>query len=552
MITTEGRVYSMRLANVKTRKETGLSYVMQSVYTATPFGLKLIKELVPYLPGQEDELRQEFFRMERIYELINQNTKLMDILYECFMEVKDCTFTVERSGKSALSIVELFELKTLLIIMEKVRKLLLENQAYVLEEFLLEDIEAVLNVLDPGKERINTFYIYDEFSEKLGPLRKEKREIEVAIRKEQKKTKLYLEEKYGLEITPKFEYIVSKSTTHLLNTISQIPELSIKDQDYMNTTFEIKASEEVNLLMGKIDELGLLIEEEELRIREHLSEEIYLHKNTILKNCDKLGLLDFTMGKVVYAEKHRCMKPEIVEEHIIEFEEGRQLEVEDILISKQKEYCPVSISLSDGVSCITGANMGGKTVSLKLTGLVQLLTQYGFYVPCSRARLGLCNFIQILVGDSQSLERGLSSFGSEMEELKEVLDNSRPRSLILIDEIASGTNPVEGLALTKSLIDYLREKPYITLITTHFDDVAGRNKVKNMQVVGLENADFNRLDKEIKYANRKERINIISKYMDYRLKTVERGDEIPKDALNIAKILGLNDEIINKAKEYLK
>jgi len=76
--------------------------------------------------------------------------------------------------------------------------------------------------------------------------------------------------------------------------------------------------------------------------------------------------------------------------------------------------------------------------------------------------------------------------------------------------------------------------------------------VKTMQVVGLENADFNKLDKEIKYANRKERINIISKYMDYRLKTVEREEEIPKDALNIAKILGLNDEIINRAKEYIK
>nr|WP_280634489.1 hypothetical protein [Clostridium aminobutyricum] len=257
------------------------------------------------------------------------------------------------------------------------------------------------------------------------------------------------------------------------------------------------------------------------------------------------------MGKVVYAQKHQCIKPEIVKQHLIEFAEGRQLEVEDILLSKGKAYCPVGISLSDGVTCITGANMGGKTVSLKLVGLIQLLAQYGFYVPCSQARLGLCNFIQILIGDSQSLERGLSSFGSEMEELKEILDHSTSQSLILIDEIASGTNPIEGLALTKSLIDYLREKPYITLITTHFDDVAGRNKVKNMQVIGLENADFERLDKEIKYANRKERINIIAKYMDYRLKLVESGEEIPKDALNIAKILGLNAEIINKAKEYL-
>lgn len=545
-------MHSVRLANEKTRRETGLSYVMQSVYTATPFGVKLMKELVPFIPGQEEQLQEEFSRMERLSVFMNQFQKTSDILYECFMEVKDCTFTVERSGKTVLSVIELFELKNLLILLEKVRKILEEHREYIPAEFLLENIEPALNILDPAKQRMNTFYIYDEFSDKLGPLRKQKRELEIAIRKEQKKTKLYVEEKYGLEISPKFEYVVSKSMVNLLTTISQIPELCVKDEDYMNTTFQIKPTDEVRGFLQKMDELNQATEEEEILVRSRLSSEVSYYKEDILKNCERLGQLDFTMGKVSYAQKHQCIKPEIVQEHLIEFAEGRQLEVEDILLSKGKTYCPVSISLSDGVTCITGANMGGKTVSLKLVGLVQLLTQYGFFVPCDEAKLGLCNFVQILIGDSQSLERGLSSFGSEMEELKEILDKGTDRSLILIDEIASGTNPIEGLALTKSLIDYLREKPYITLITTHFDDVAGRNKTKNMQVIGLENANFKLLDKEIKYANRKERINIISKYMDYRLKLVESGEEIPKDALNIAKILGLNSEIINRAKEYLQ
>jgi DNA mismatch repair ATPase MutS len=212
----------------------------------------------------------------------------------------------------------------------------------------------------------------------------------------------------------------------------------------------------------------------------------------------------------------------------------------------------VSISLADGVTCITGANMGGKTISLKLSGLVPMLAQYGFFVPCEKARIGLSNYVQILIGDSQSVERGLSSFGSEMEELKEILDNSQDRSLILIDEIASGTNPVEGLALTRSLVDYLMEKPYITLITTHFEAVTEAPAVKNMQVRGLADVDFTKLDGELRYANRKERINIIAKYMDYRLYTVGENREIPKDALNIAKMLGISKEIIDGAKKYIK
>jgi DNA mismatch repair ATPase MutS len=196
--------------------------------------------------------------------------------------------------------------------------------------------------------------------------------------------------------------------------------------------------------------------------------------------------------------------------------------------------------------------MGGKTVSLKLSGLVPMLAQYGFFVPCKRARVGLSNFCQILIGDSQSLERGLSSFGSEMEELKEILDNADDRSLILIDEIASGTNPVEGLALTKSIIDFLKGKTFITLMTTHFDAVTEEKDVVNMQVRGLADANFRKLDSELHLANRRERINIISKYMDYRLYTVTENRQIPKDALNIAKMLGLNDEIIEGAKKYLK
>ena len=225
--------------------------------------------------------------------------------------------------------------------------------------------------------------------------------------------------------------------------------------------------------------------------------------------------------------------------------------VEEILNQKNKEFRPVSLRLSDGVTCITGANMGGKTVSLKLVGLVAMLAQYGFFVPCGSARIGLSNYIHILIGDSQSIQRGLSSFGSEMEELKEILDQSRDRSLLLIDEIASGTNPMEGFALTKSLVDYLKKKPYISLITTHYDGVTRGEGVRNMQVRGLADTDFARLERELRYANRRERIEIIQKYMDYRLYEAENDEEIPKDALNIAKMLGIHDEIIENARSYI-
>lgn len=540
-----------RLANMKTRKETGLDFVVSAINLQTPFGVKQIKEQEPFLAGEEELLRKELERIQKMMDIASASPKDIGLLLETFMVMKDNTFSIERAKNSVLSVVEIFELKSLLLQMLKVRTL--ADKLDFPKEFVPEDTEALLDVLDPGGDRLNTFYIYDSFSEKLGQLRREKKEKEREIRKQQKVGKELVKQKYGLTLTPKFEMVVSKSDRQSIKMIDEISEMTRTDEDYMSVTFSLTATEEVENLMKVCDQLMTAIEDEELNVREKLSEEISKYEAVLLENCRRIGELDITLSKALYAEKHNCVMPEIADEHILEFEDGRNLQLEEALLARKGgEYCPVSMALTDGVTCITGANMGGKTISLKLAGMVAILAQYGFFVPCKSARVGLSNYMQILIGDSQSIERGLSSFGSEMEELKEILDNSKDRSLLLIDEIASGTNPVEGLALTRSLVDHIKDQPYITLMTTHFETVTEDKDVKNLQVMGLAGADFDKLDKELRYAKKKDRINIISKYMDYRLKVVDDAAQIPKDALNIAKMLGIDKSIIERAKDYIK
>ncbi|MBR6473637.1 MAG: hypothetical protein IKS99_07955 [Firmicutes bacterium] len=565
-----------RLANVKTRHETGLDYITQNLIIETPFGKKVLKDLKPFFPGEEDELREELSRVEELVNYIKANKRTIELLSEVFMEVKDAGRTAERAEKSVLTVLEIYEIKSLLLLMEKYMKLLQSGESttfehsnhcclpgeerhgdetvggsVIPERYHLRDMTKLLDLLDPRKDRINTFYIYDEFSPRLGEIRKAKREIEISIRKEQKVKREEIHKEYGIMLAPKFDIVISKSHPDY-KKVSEIPALEMTDQDYMSATFVLKPNDRVFELQKEIDRLSEAMEEEEERICGVLSKEIAAEKEDILFNCERMGELDFALSKAKYAILHDCVKPEIVDEHVIEFEDGRNLQVEDILNSKGKKYCPISIELKDGVTCITGANMGGKTISLKLAGQVPIMAQYGFFVPAIRARIGLSNYMQMLIGDSQSVERGLSSFGSEMEELKEILDNSVERSVILIDEIASGTNPVEGLALSRALVDYLVDKPYITLFTTHFETVTESDNVVNLQVVGLANCDFTLLNREIQYANRRERINIISKYMDYRLRKVEENKQVPKDALNIAKMLGISSEIIDRAKNYIK
>lgn len=542
----------MQLSNQKTRNELGFNYVVNSINVITPYGKKRLKSISPFKPGEEDSLLAELSRLEKTLDLVNKELNTIDLLLEIFMEIKDNSYTIKRSGENVLTVVELYEIKTLLLQMKGIKELLEPIADELPKEFVLQDSTDLLDVLDPAKQRINTFYLYDEFSEKLKLLREQKREKELAIRKIKRVLKGKVESTYNISMTPKFEYVVSKSDKELMEKASSIAQLTLSEEDYITATFTLKNDDQVYELQKDIEELNLQIEEEEFSVRESLSKKIGDKRDLLDANCSIIGELDFNIAKALYAKKHKCTKPEICKEHILEIEDGRQLELEDILTKKGKEYCPVSIDLYDGVACITGANMGGKTVTLKMVGLCAMLAQYGFFVPCRSAKIGLSSYMHILIGDTQNIQRGLSSFGSEMEELKEILDRSKSRSLLLIDEIASGTNPLEGLALTKSLVKYLSDKPYISLITTHYDNVAALDNVRNMQVRGLADADFNKLAREIRYANRIERIEIIGKYMDYRIYEVKKEKKIPKDAINIAKMLGIYQEIIEQAKKFME
>ncbi len=543
------REKSRRLTNTKTKRESGYDHVVSCLEIETPFGKKALKSSRTFYPGEEDELRAELDKVQKLFEFAKEDKKTLSLLSEHFMCMKDIENTLMRSTGVNLSVVEIFDVKSLLFYASEIGKLL--EGTGIDDEFFPMIPEDLVSLLDPRNDRTNTFYLYDEYSKELAELRSERRGLELERRKIQKARKESILKNYGIALTPKFDIVIPK-TSEDIEKARQIEDLEAIAEDYSSVTFALTRNEEVYALFKRGEEIETQIEEEETKVRRVLSKAIGKKKDILLDNCRRIGRLDLLLAKAKFAIKRNCVKPEILDEHIIQIEEGRQLQMEEIIRAKGKDYTPVTMTLGEGVTCITGANMGGKTISLKLSGLVPLLAQKGFFVPCKKARVGLSNNVRILIGDSQSMERGLSSFGSEMEELKEILDQAKDRSLILIDEIASGTNPVEGLALTKSLVEYFIKRPYITLITTHYEGVTEEEGVRNLQVRGLAGANFTLLDKELRRANRKERIEIIGRYMDYRLEEVSRDKEVPKDALNIAKMLGIDKEIIEGAKKYIK
>ena len=536
------KINQKRFTNNKTLREIGFDYVTGLLAVHSPQGNALLKSQEPFLPGEESELEKEYDRLEEMIAFVSREPKKANALMEALCISKDISGSVKRSEAITLSVVELFEIKAFLLLSEEIRRIVGEGS------FELIPVGDALDVLDPKGDRINTFYVYDEFSEKLAKLRAEKKSLDSEIRVLQKEKKKLIKEKYGINLTPKFDIVIPKSSDDL-EKARGIDLLEITGEDYSAVTFALKADEETYKLTEKIENLNMAIEEEEEACCVRLSRRIWEYAEIILENGKRIGYIDLMLAKANFSRAHNLVRPKIMSEHILSINKGRHLQVEQILKSRGKDYCPISMELSDGVTCITGANMGGKTISLKLAGLAKVMAQYGYFVPCESMEVGLSSFMGMLIGDSQSVERGLSSFGSEMEELKDILQNAKARSLILIDEIASGTNPLEGQALTESLVSYLVDKPYISLITTHFDVIDQR--AVNMQVRGLADADFRKLNSELSGANRNERIDIIGKYMDYSLKRVSAGSEVPKDALNIASMLGLPNEIIEGARNKL-
>jgi len=539
------------LTSTRTRSETGFEKILSDIETCTVYGGQRKKQLKPFLPGQEELLQREYDHTDVLCRIVQSHPGFADEMIACLWQIKEIGLTLSRSLSQTLSVVELFDIKTFLLRTSDLRRMLEQEAGPAPEDYRLRDTDPLLDRLDPSGERIDTFYIYDAFSPVLAELRKEKRQLELELRRIQKEIRSSLENRWGFRMTPKCELPVPKADKALIELAAGLPQLYKADEDYMTVVYAIAPNTEMDSIRRQQDVLEASIEAEENAVCLALTAEVAQWEKDLRYNCGIVGNLDFGLGKARYAVSRRCVRPQISSIHTLEIEKGRNLLVEEILAAKKKDYCPVDVELATGVTAITGANMGGKTISLKMMGQVALLAQYGLYVPCESARVGLSNYVHILVGDGQNMQRGLSSFGSEMEELREILDNALERSLILIDEIASGTNPTEGLALTKSFIGYFSGKPYITVITTHFDHATVGERIVNLQVRGLSGADFDKLYRELSHANRRERIEIISKYTDYRLVRIDRMDQVPREALNIAGMLGVYPEIIEEAKRFL-
>ncbi len=530
------------LMDDRTKAILDFERVLAELHPTTPYGQKLKNNIKAFEASRKEQLLEELDRVEELKRLINvQRTVFVEIRTHMRL-IKDIRKSVERCiAGGVLSIVEFFELKNLIYLVKSISESQKTLQWNIPDKYIINELQWAEAVLDPEKTGIKTFYIYDNYSAALSEIRKQKASCEHKLDILKKKAIKEAEEKLGIPVRSNGEITVSKSQVDLIKRLNNNSMLQALGETFINVTYRVRPDEEMHELLKSIEVMKGEEAIEEALILEKLSEQIAARGSEILEVMCAIAEFDLVVAKAYLANSYDGVKPIICDTARLLLVNGRHPLVETGLKKKGKAFTPISVSLNQGVALITGANMGGKTVSLKMMGLLAAMAQYGFLVPADHMEIGMNAYIYISAGDEQSIDLGLSTFGAEIRSVKDAIVKSEERGLVLIDELARGTNPHEGYAISKAIISYLADKPCITVITTHFDGLV-REGIKCLQVKGLRNIDF----KSIKDPD------AISEYMDYTLIEVEGESKVPQDAINISRMMGVPEEILKCAEEIME
>ena len=253
---------------------------------------------------------------------------------------------------------------------------------------------------------------------------------------------------------------------------------------------------------------------------------------------EKIAVIDLETAKAKLAEQLHLNLP-VIGTVGIELRSAFNAEVAFCLQASGRAYQPIDVELFSGVALLTGANMSGKSVLLKLIASIQLLFQTGFFVPAHYAKLQPVAEIFLLCGDMQSANSGLSSYAAEMLYADSAVKFSKQnRALVLFDELARNTNPHEGRAIVAAIAEILTNSQSVVLITTHYPSV--NSTVRRLRVRGIRDVDIPvGVD-----------INNLGDYIDYAIIESD-SEQCPEEALRIAELIGVSPEIIARAKQLL-
>lgn len=261
----------------------------------------------------------------------------------------------------------------------------------------------------------------------------------------------------------------------------QVPGI-VHDQSQSGQTYYIEPQSVVEMA-NELSETRVLALAEEDRVLAELSVMLADHLEDLRQNAMVLGKLDFVNAKARLAKAQNAMAPELSEKKEVVLNQAWH----PLIGEKKAVKNDIALGEKYETLIITGPNTGGKTITIKTLGLLQLLAQSGLFITVGRPSV-VAVFDEIFadIGDEQSIEQNLSTFSSHMENIKGILTRTDENSLLIFDELGAGTDPAEGAALAMAILDRAKDLGAQTIATTHYPEL----KLYGNERSGTENASM--------------------------------------------------------------
>ena len=391
---------------------------------------------------------------------------------------------------------------------------------------LFSDVEEVREIENFISEAINDEGVLkDDASIGLRDVRRQKQNINANIKEKfdelisNKNTQNAIQERIVTQRNDRYVIAVKTDFKGLVKGIEH-------DRSATGSTVYIEPLNVVSL-NNKLREYEAREREEIRKILLRITEIVKTKKEEILEIKEILERLDFIDAKTTYSVNKKCIVPKIINKEYLKLVEARHPLIDENTV------VPINFELgnTENIMLITGPNTGGKTVTLKVAGLLTIMALSGIPIPANeKTEVGYFHNVLADIGDEQSLEQNLSSFSGHVSKIKDIIEHASSKSLVLMDELGSGTDPMEGAAFAMAIIDYLNKKHVTSIITTHYSEV----KAYAFNTTGIKSASME--------------FNVETLSPTYRLLEGIPGES---NALIIARKYGISEEIIENAKSYI-
>ena len=391
---------------------------------------------------------------------------------------------------------------------------------------LFSDVEEVKDIENFISEAINDEGVLkDEASIGLRDVRRQKQNINANIKEKfdelisNKSTQNAIQERIITQRNDRYVIAVKTDFKGLIKGIEH-------DRSATGSTVYIEPLNVVSL-NNKLREYEAREREEIRKILLRITELVKTKKEEILEIKEILERLDFIDAKTTYSVNKKCIVPKIINKEYLKLVEARHP------LIGENTVVPINFELGnpENIMLITGPNTGGKTVTLKVAGLLAIMALSGIPIPANeKTEIGYFHNVLADIGDEQSLEQNLSSFSGHVSKIKDIIEHANSKSLVLMDELGSGTDPMEGAAFAMAIIDYLNKKHVTSIITTHYSEV----KAYAFNTTGIKSASME--------------FDVETLSPTYRLLEGIPGES---NALIIARKYGISEEVIENAKSYI-